>query len=80
MQKIKSRTKRNIEHSIGLPMSKITNMSIEEEIEYIEKKSGKKVVFQKTKDSRKMSRGNVLLSLGRIMTINDVNKKLDKIK
>lgn len=80
MPKIKTRTKRNIERSIGLPLSQIVDLSIDEEISFIEKKSGKKLVFTKSNDSRRISRGNVLLALGRIMTMSEVNKKLDKIK
>lgn len=80
MPTIKDRTRKNIERSVGLSLSEITSLSLDDEIKFVERKTGKKVVFSKEADSRKMIRGNALLALGRIMTMREVDRKLDKIK
>lgn len=43
--KISERTKKNIEKNIGLSFEEIVNLDLDDEIEYVEKKTGKKLSF-----------------------------------
>lgn len=80
MPKISERTKKNLERSIGLSYEEIVNLSYDEEIKYIQDKNGKPITFSTTVDNRKRSRGNPLLALNRIRTIEYIDKRISKIK
>lgn len=45
MYELSPETKRAISEAVGLPWETLTNMTVEEEIAYIEKKNGKKLGF-----------------------------------
>lgn len=47
--KISERTKKNIEKNIGLSFEEIVNLDLDDEIEYVEKKTGKKLSFSDKK-------------------------------
>lgn len=65
----------NIEKSVGLSFSEILNISDEDK-----EKLESKLTFSKKRDLRKIGRGNPLLSRHKIRTIEDVEKKLKRIK
>ena len=77
---LKKETKENLRNLLGLRLSELDKYSVPEEIAYLEQQSGKKISFSKARDSRKIGRGNPLLARRRIRTIDEVNKRLDKMK
>lgn len=77
MYTLREETKRAIEKATGLPYDEIVRMSPEEKAEYV-KKRHPNITFSREVDYRKMPRGNVLLAQGRIKTIEEVNKEIDK--
>ena len=78
MYELKEETKRNIERVVGLPFETIKTLTVEEEIAHVEVKTGKKLKFPTTAD-RLMSSGEPLITMGRFRTMEDVDRKLDKI-
>lgn len=79
MYELKEETKRNIERVVGLPFETIKTLTVEEEIAHVEAKTGKKLKFPTTFDSKLMSSGEPLITMGRFRTMEDVDRKLDKI-
>ena len=79
MYELKEETKRNIERVVGLPFETIKTLTVEEEIAHVEAKTGKKLKFPATVDSRLMSSGEPLIAMGRLRTMEDIDKALDKI-
>ena len=77
---LKKETKENLRNLLGLRLSELDKYSVPEEIAYLEQQSGKKISFSKARDSRKIGRGNPLLARRRIRTMDEVNKRLDKMK
>lgn len=77
---LKKETKENLRKLLGLRLSELDKYSVPEEIAYLEQQSGKKISFSKARDSRKIGRGNPLLARRRIRTMDEVNKRLDKMK
>ena len=69
--------KETLEKDIGLPLSKIYEMDVDEEIAYVEEKTGKKLKFQKRINPRIVGRGNPLLARNKIVTIEEINSKID---
>ena len=79
MYKLSEETKRNISKTVGIPYEKLITMDDEEVTAYIEKKTGKKLKFaQKTRFSSSGD-DSVLIDCGKFSTIEDVDKKIDKI-
>lgn len=77
---LKPETIKNIEQTIGLPIEVDRNMDLDEEIKYIENKNKKKLTWPKNVDHRMISHsGNPLITRRRFRTMEDVDKKLDKI-
>lgn len=73
MYTMSERAIKNIEDTVGLPIEKIRKLTIEEEIDWVEKRSGKKTVFSKEKKALIIGRGNPLLARKRIRTVDDLN-------
>ena len=64
---------KNIESTVGLPIDKIRKLTVEEEIAWVEKRSGKKLEFSKEKKNLITGRGNPLLARKRIRTAEDLD-------
>lgn len=79
MYELKEETKRNIERVVGLPFETIKTLTVEEKIAHVEARTGKKLKFQATVDGRLVSSGEPLIAMGRFRTMEDVDRKLDKI-
>lgn len=73
------KVKKSIENIVGLPMKKIISLDLDDEIKYVEDKTQKKLIFPKHQRLSKFSRGNPLLALNRIKTLDDLNKDFFKI-
>ena len=65
------KTEQLLEKRLGKNIKEIRNMSLEDEIAFIEKRTGKRLMFSKKVDKRMMSRGNPLLAQGKITTKRD---------
>lgn len=74
------RTKKSIADCVGLTFDKICNLSLEEEIAIASKKYGRKIVFSQKRDSRHFGRGNPLLSSRKFRTLEEVEKRIARIK
>ena len=61
MQELSPETKQAISKTVGLPWDTLINMTVEEEIEYIEKKNGKKLGFAMRPYQNRRSTGNPLI-------------------
>ena len=74
------KTEQLLEKRLGKNIKEIRNMSLEDEIAFIEKRTGKRLMFSKKVDKRMMSRGNPLLAQGKIPTKRDEEKWFKKLK
>ena len=74
------KTEQLLEKRLGKNIKEIRNMSLEDEIAFIEKRTGKRVMCSKKVDKRMMSRGNPLLAQGKITTKRDEEKWFKKLK
>mgnify|MGYP003478956733 FL=1 len=79
MYELSSETKQAISETVGLPWDTLVNMTIEEEIEYIEKKNGKKLVFAMRPYPNRRSTGNPLIDRYRFFTKEDEEKWFKKL-
>lgn len=80
MYKLSEQTKRNISITVGIPYEKLITMDDDKIVDHIEKKTGRKIKFSKTKARFKGSGDDsVLIDLGRIRTIEDVDNKINAI-
>jgi len=77
MAMISEEAKKALENSLGLPYEQLCGMDIHKEIAFVTAKTGRSPHF--IHDSRKISRGNPLLSLGKIITMEEINKKIDAL-
>lgn len=73
---ISKETQRNISQVIGVDYASVVNYEPSEEMSLV----GRMPVFSKKRDLKKIGRGNPLLSRHKIRTMDDVNKKLSRIK
>lgn len=64
-------TKKNIENATNIPFDCLVS-SYDDSLY-------NKAIFSKERDKRKTGRGNPLLSRRKIRTIDDINKKLERI-
>lgn len=69
-----------LEKRLGKSFCEISRMDLDEEISFVEKRTGRKLVFSRKVDSRMMSRGNPLLARGRITTKECEEKWFRKLK
>lgn len=74
------RTKKNISTCVGVPFERIVSLSLDEEIGLASQKYGGKIVFSKRRSSGHVGRGNPLLARKIIRTIQDVEKKIAKVR
>jgi hypothetical protein len=74
---ISEKAKKVLENSLGLPYEQLCGLDIHEEIALVVAKTGKSPQF--IHDPRKIGRGNVLLALGKITTMEEINKKIDAL-
>lgn len=77
---LNAETEASLERILGKPLKDISAMDFEEEIHFVEEKTKKPLIFSKTADSRMSGRGNPLLVRRRIMTMQDVDKKMSELK
>lgn len=77
---ISAQTKESLEKVIGKSIEELNAMDFSEEVKFVEMKTKKTLSFSKKVDSRMTGRGNSLLIRRRIVTIDDINKRIDKIK
>ena len=77
---LSNETKALLEKRLGKTLSEIKRMDLDEEIAFVEGKSGRKLVFSRKVDSRMVGRGNPLLAQGRIITKEQENKWFRKLK
>ena len=77
MAMISDEAKKVLENSLGLPYEQLCGMDIHEEIALVVAKTGKRPKF--VHDPRKINRGNPLLALGKITTMEEINKKIDAL-
>lgn len=66
-----------LESNIGLSLEQIRAMSTEEQIKYIEKKTGAKLNFSRTKNPTRRARGSAALGEERYRTMEEINAVLD---
>ena len=78
MYKLSDETKKHLSETIGIPYEQLIQMDDEEITAYIEQKNGSKLTYSKPK-MHGSGDDSVLLDRGRIRTMEDVNKELDKI-
>ncbi|MBP3366712.1 MAG: hypothetical protein J6K96_06910 [Treponema sp.] len=69
-------TQKNISRVIGVDYVSVVNYEPSEEMSLV----GRMPVFSKKRDLKKIGRGNPLLSRHKIRTMDDVDKKLSRIK
>lgn len=69
-------TQKNISRVIGVDYVSVVNYEPSEEMSLV----GRMPVFSKKRDLKKIGRGNPLLSRYKIRTMDDVDKKLSRIK
>ena len=72
-------TKQALESVLGESVEKISEMDFDREMQYVEQKTGKPIKFSKESDYRMVGRGNPLIIRRRIATMEDINKKLEKL-
>jgi len=77
MAMISEEAKKALENSLGLPYEQLCGMDIHEEIAFVTAKTGEIPRF--IHEPRKIGRGNPLLALGKIITMEEINKKIDAL-
>jgi hypothetical protein len=71
--------KKILEKSIGLPLHQVSDLSIHGEIDLVKDKTGKNLQFTKNRDSRRTGRGSPLLARNKIITMEEINTKIDAL-
>ena len=79
MYELSTETKQAISKTVGLPWDTLINMTIQEEIEYIEKKIGQKLEFAMRPYPNRRSTGNPLIDRYRFFTKDDEEKWFKKL-
>ena len=79
MYELSSETKQAISKTVGLPWDTLINMTVDEEIVYIEKKNGKKLGFAMRPYPNSRSTGNPLIDRYRFFTKEDEEKWFKKL-
>lgn len=79
MYELSHETKQAISKTVGLPWDTLINMTIDEEIAYIEKKNGKKLGFAMRPYPNRRSTGNPLIDRYRFFTKEDEEKWFKKL-
>ncbi len=67
---LSERTKKSIADSVGMPFDKICDLSLEEELAIASKKFGRKIIFLRKRDNRRIGRGSpYILDSRRLITM-----------
>jgi hypothetical protein len=74
---IAEEAKKVLEKNLGLSYEQLCGLDINEEIAFVREKTGKSLKF--IHDPRKIGRGNPLLALGKITTMEEINTKIDAL-
>lgn len=69
-------TRASLEQILGKKLEEIAKMDFDEEKQFVEAKTKKPLVFSKNVDPRMSGRGNPLLTRRKIITLQDVDKKI----
>lgn len=77
---LNTETKASLERILGKPLEEISAMDLDEEVRFVEERTKKPLIFSKTADPRMNGRGNPLLVRRKIMTMQDVDKKMSELK
>lgn len=77
---LSERTKESIADCVGMAFDKICNLSLEDEIAVASKKYGRKIVFSRKQDNRRIVRGSPYLAKRKFRTLEEVEKKIARIK
>jgi hypothetical protein len=77
---ITKEAKITLEKGIGLSLSQIYELNVNDEIVFVNAKTGKNVRFTKNSDSRRIGRGNPLLARRKITTIEEINAKIGALQ
>ncbi len=77
---LSSKVLASIKNVTGLSSTDIKKMDVYHEVEYIQNKTGKKLVFSSKPDARRMGRGSPLVARRRFRSIEEVDKRMSKIK
>ncbi|MBO5559720.1 hypothetical protein [Ruminococcus sp.] len=64
----------------GASRDEILRMDIYHEVEHVEKRTGRKLIFSTKRDHRRIGRGNPLIARRRHRTMEDVEKGMMKVK
>lgn len=73
-----SATKSNVERVLGLEINKLNEMTFDQQQEWIEQRTNRKILFSKEKKHGVIGRGNPLLARKKIRTNEDIDKKSKK--
>ncbi len=76
---LSSRTKKSISDGVGIPFEEIINLSLDEEIELASKRYGRRIIFSRNQGNRRIRRGNPLPARRKFRTLEDVEKKIERI-
>lgn len=79
MYELSPETKQAISKTVGLPWDTLVNMTIDEEIAYIENKNGKNLGFAMRPYPNRRSTGNPLIDRYRFFTKEDEEKWFKKL-
>lgn len=77
---MKAETKASLESILGKKLEEIANMDFDEEVRFVEEKTKKALNFSKKTDFRMSGRGNPLITRRKIITMQDVDKKMSELK
>lgn len=79
MYSMSQKTKDAIEETVGLPIQRISMISISDEKKWIEKKTNKELVFSRKRRHGIIGRGNPLLARKIIRTMGYIDNKIATI-
>lgn len=74
------RTKKNISTCVRVPFERIVCLSLDEEIKLASQNHSGKIIFSRECSNNRIGRGNPLLARKKIRTIQDVDKKIAKVR
>lgn len=69
-----------LEKALGKSTFELATMDFDQEKAFIEQKTGKKLTFSKKSDRRQTARGNHLLVNKRIVTMDEIDKRITGLK
>lgn len=77
---INQKTRRALERAIGKSTAEIAIMDAEEERVFVKAKVGMKPHYSKLVDARMRGRGNPLIARRRLCTMEDIDKRIMKLR